>query len=122
MARILVIDDDDKVREIMIKVLQGAGYEVDGAPEGNTGLSLFRKNSYNLVITDLIMPEKEGLQTIMELRTEAPDLKIIAISGGGRIGPDDHLRAAAAMGACEVFKKPFSIHKLTAAVKRILEE
>ena len=85
MQRILVIDDDPLVRRTMERLLQKSGYEVRLAVDGIEGLRAFRTQRPDLVITDIIMPQKEGLDTIRLLRTWSPDVKIIAISGGSRI-------------------------------------
>jgi len=83
MARILLIDDDAPVRRTLRKMLERQGYEVEEAPDGKAGLTLYQENPADLIITDLIMPEMEGIETIMELRRRFPDVKIIAMSGGG---------------------------------------
>ena len=86
--------------------MEWAGYEVIEAADGREGLLKFRKQGADLVITDLIMPEQEGLETITLMKKERPDLNIIAISGGGRIGPEAYLPAAQELGAARVFSKP----------------
>ena len=107
MHKILVIDDDAFVRETIIQILEDEGYQVITAEDGQRGLAAFRRERPDLVITDIIMPEKEGIQTIMEIRGERPDAKIIAISGGGRIGHTDFLQAARNLGAADIIAKPF---------------
>ena len=82
MSRILIIEDDEHVRGMLRKMLERIGYDVFDAPDGKEGLDFYRNTPVDLVITDILMPEKEGIQTIMELRREFPDVKIIAISGG----------------------------------------
>src|SRR4030042_230547 len=86
MQRILLIEDDDQYRALLRKALEEAQYEVIEAPDGMVGLQRYRQNSCALVVTDIFMPEKEGLETIMELRKITPGVKIIAISGGGLRG------------------------------------
>jgi DNA-binding response OmpR family regulator len=120
MARILVIDDDPQVREVLKQFLERAEYEVGVAPDGNAGLKLHRADPADLVITDIVMPEKEGLATIMEFRRHLPAVGIIAISGGGKIGPHDYLNTAKAMGAQKTFSKPFDLQELLAAVRELL--
>ncbi len=88
MPRILVIEDEIQVRRLTRQMLELEGFEVLEAGDGDTGLQMFAENSIDLVITDIIMPGKEGIETILELKQKRPDIKIIAISGGGRIGPD----------------------------------
>jgi DNA-binding response OmpR family regulator len=94
MTKRLVIEDDDRLRTTLRKMLERSGYEVVVASNGKEGIKHFREAPCDLVITDLIMPEKEGLETIRELKEEVPDIKVIAISGGGREGFDDSLRLA----------------------------
>ena len=118
--RILVIDDDQQIRILLRQVMELAGYEVVEAGDGREGLLKLRKLGADLVITDLIMPEQEGLETITSMKKEYPKLKIIAISGGGRIGPEAYLPAAQELGAEMVFSKPFDIRELAEAVKELL--
>jgi DNA-binding response OmpR family regulator len=118
--RILVIDDDDQMRTLLRQVMEWAGYEVMEAGDGREGMHKHRKQPADLVITDLIMPEQEGLETITSLKREYPGIKIIAISGGGRIGPEAYLPAAQELGADKVFSKPFDVRELAEAVKELL--
>ena len=87
MKRILIIDDDFLVRDMLERLVRKACYDVETAENGVHAMRVHRENPVDLVITDIIMPEKEGLETITELRNSFPAVKIIAISGGGRIGP-----------------------------------
>lgn len=119
--RILVIDDDDQMRVLLRQVMEWAGYEVMEAADGRAGMQKHRRQQADLVITDLIMPEQEGLETIGLLRKEFPQTKIIAISGGGRIGPEAYLPAAQELGADRVFSKPFDVRELAGAVKELLD-
>ncbi len=120
--KILVIDDDSQIRLMLRLMLVWAGYEVVEAENGREGLLRQQEHQADLVITDLIMPEQEGLETIAILRARYPDLKIIAISGGGRIAPDRYLPTALELGANRAFSKPFDIHLLAAAIKELLEK
>jgi len=122
MARILVVDDDKEVREMLRQMLERAGYEVVDACDGNVALKLYREQPTDLIITDLIMPNKEGIETIMELRRDFPDVKIIAISGGGRIGPKDYLSSAKMLGARRILAKPLDRPKLLKAIEELLNE
>jgi len=106
MAKILVMDDEPFILLMIKKMLEKEGHEVDLALNGKDGLELFEKFKPDLVITDIIMPQKEGLEIILELRQKHPELKIIAISGGGRVGPDGYLPGAKLFGADMVFQKP----------------
>ncbi|MCI5162678.1 MAG: response regulator [Candidatus Electrothrix sp. AX5] len=120
MRNILIIDDDEQMRNLLCRAMEYAGFEVEAAADGRKGLRLFEENSYDLVITDLIMPEQEGMETITFLRKNHPDVKIIAISGGGRIGPETYLPAALELGANSAFAKPFPIDELINTVKELL--
>lgn len=122
MAKILVFDDEPSILLMIKKMLEKAGYEVEVALNGREGLELFEKNKPDLLITDIIMPEKEGLETIFELRRKHPDLKIIAISGGGRIGPDGYLPGAKLLGANITFSKPLVPKEFLQAVTKLLSE
>src|ERR1700732_10677 len=120
MARILVIDDDHAVRLTIQVILERDGHEVTCASDGEQGLRAFASASPQLVITDIIMPNKEGLETIMQIRARNATTPIIARSGGGRVGNTDFLKMAAQLGANEVLPKPFERQDLTAAVHRLL--
>ena len=122
MARILFIDDNEDIRLLGRETLGRAGHEVIEALNGTEGTRLYREHPFDLVITDLIMPEKEGLETIQELRQEFGDVKIIAISGGSARMPGDFLRIAKKMGATEVLDKPFQIDTLLELTERLLKE
>ena len=120
MQKILVIDDDSLVRDTLVRILERKGYQVLVASDGLRGLRMFRSEQPDLVITDIIMPEKEGLETIREIRGECPDAKIIAISGGARIGSMDFLDFAGKLGASEIIPKPFDPIDLISVVSRCL--
>jgi CheY-like chemotaxis protein len=122
MARILVLDDEPSILLMIKKMLEKAGHEVETALNGREGMELFEKNRPDLLITDIIMPEKEGLETIFELRRKYPELKIIAISGGGRIDPYGYLPGAKLFGANMVFQKPLVQKEFIQAVSMLLNE
>lgn len=122
MARIYVFDDEPSILLMIKKMLEKAGHEVDIALNGREGMNLFKKNVPDMLITDIIMPEKEGLETIVELRSKYPDLKIIAISGGGRISPEGYLPGAKLLGADMVFQKPLDQKEFLQAVAHLLNE
>lgn len=122
MAKILVFDDEPSILLMIKKMLEKAGHEVDIAQNGRDGMELFERNKPDLVITDIIMPIKEGLETILELRKKHPELKIIAISGGGRIGPDGYLPSAKLLGADMVFQKPLIQKEFVEAVSMLLNK
>lgn len=119
-TNILVIDDEEQVRHFLQKTLKRGGYNVAEAPDGKVGLRMFHENKYDLIITDLIMPCKEGMEVIIELRRNYPDVKIIAISGGGQIHADDYLTLAKNLGAIATIAKPFSEQKLLETVNQAL--
>lgn len=120
MARILVIDDDSEVRSMLAEMLRRAGHEVEQGSDGRIVAKVMREKAIDIVITDIIMPEKEGLETIKELRQEFPGVKIIAISGGGRIGSRSYLSMAKAFGAQRTLEKPFSHDEMKLVIKELL--
>jgi len=120
MTRILIIDDEDEIRALMQQVLNGAGYETVAAAEGREALALQRKKPADLVITDLMMPGQEGLETIIEMRRIFPATKIIAMSGGGQGGTLDFLPMATQLGAARTLAKPFTHAGLLGIVREVL--
>jgi DNA-binding response OmpR family regulator len=119
MARILIIDDEATFRGLLRRMLKQAGYEVLEAADGTAGVASYRENLPDLVIVDLYTPGKKGIDVITELRRDFPDVKIIAMSGGGPTGDFDPLSAAMALGAQHTFLKPFNHQKLLAAIKQL---
>lgn len=107
MRRILVIDDDKFVRISIRAVLEGAGYEVSDAGDAYIGISMQRSQPFDAAIIDLVMPQKEGLETIRELKQDYPNLPIIAISGGGEIVKKNFVQVAELFGAVATLEKPF---------------
>jgi CheY-like chemotaxis protein len=121
MKRILVIDDDDEIRTMISEVLDRSGYETAQAANGNEGMILHRQRPADLVITDIFMPEKEGVETIRELKTLTPSLKIIAISGGApSLDKTRTLNFAGLLGADLTLSKPVVLGELIDAVKSII--
>jgi DNA-binding response OmpR family regulator len=118
--RILLIDDDVIVRQTISDVLTEAGYDVALACDGAVGLRMYRRSRPDLVITDIIMPDKEGIETLLEIRKIDPDAKVIAISGGGRTSNMRILDVARTMGANDTLAKPFDLHELLTVVRRWL--
>ena len=116
MAKILVIDDSEDIRILLHEALQAAGHSVVEAADGEAGLRSYREHYPDLVITDIVMPNKEGLETIMELRRESPGVKIVAMSGGTRGMVISFLPAAKKLGADYTLPKPFSLAELQAVV------
>lgn len=121
MARILVIDDEELARFTVASLLESAGHEVVEAPNGQVGLSLQNAQLFDLVVTDIIMPKKEGVETIIKLKRDHPDLKIIAISGGGRTRNLDFLKLAKQFGADKILAKPFTEKELMEEVNACLK-
>lgn len=111
--KILVIDDDPSVRKFIATTLKNENYTVTEAENGEDGLKKFQEErDIGIIITDLLMPDKEGIETIMEIRKVNPSIKILAISGGGKAGPENYLLLADAVGANATLKKPFSGQEL----------
>jgi len=120
MANVLVIDDDPVTRTVVCAVLESAGHTVSEADNGHTGLAMFYANSPDLVITDILMPGKDGIETIRELRSTNPEIKIIALSGDVRFDGPGILEAAHLLGADEVIEKPFRNDELMRIVEQVL--
>ena len=120
MARILLIDDDDSVRRMINLSLSRLGHAVTEAGNGKEGLALLDRTAFDLIITDIVMPEMEGFEVLMALRKRQPPMKTIAISGGGRMAAVDYLQMAKTMGATTVLEKPFTNAALAAAVAETL--
>ena len=119
MARILLIDDEEDLRSLLRRLLEQRNHVVHEAADGNKGLDQLRRGDFDLAITDLVMPEKQGLETICDIRAAHPGLSIIAISGRENIGID-HLALARKFGADHVLRKPFKAPELFGAVQRVL--
>ncbi len=120
MAHILIVDDEPQIRTMLRKLFESEGYKVTDASDGKEGIRLFRENPADLIITDLIMPEKEGIETITELKKEYPDVKIIAVSGGGKGNLDGYLHLAKKLGAMQTFKKPVRNEEMLKAIKNLI--
>ena len=118
VMRVLLIEDDAPVRRIVRKMLERERHEVTEAENGRVGLDRLRESAFDLVLTDIVMPEMDGLETLIELRKDYPDLKVIAMSGGGRTGNMDFLGSAEKLGASAVLSKPFTIDVLATAIAR----
>jgi CheY-like chemotaxis protein len=120
MAHILLIDDDAAILRVQQALLSREGHQVATAGNGKEALPLLHGAAFDLVITDLIMPEREGMETIQLLRRDYPKTKIIASSGGGRADATDYLNMAKLMGANAILPKPFTREELLAAVAQAL--
>ena len=119
MATILIIDDEELIRALLRTTLEAAGYEVMEAPNGRIGLELYRHRPTDLIITDIVMPELNGLDVLLELTRQFLHAKVIAISGVG--GEKNDLDVAKLLGARRTLQKPFSMSKLLDAVRYELE-
>lgn len=120
MKTILIVDDEPFMLDFARKILESAGYRVVTAMSADAGLAAFRGERPDVIVTDLIMPDKDGLELIQEVRRADPEARIIAISGGGRSNYVDALEAAKAFGAREALRKPFLPNALLEAVARVL--
>ncbi|MGH7510981.1 MAG: response regulator [Gemmatimonadales bacterium] len=118
--RIMVVDDDPSIRRALQILLIKAGYRVMQARDGLEALHLWRRHGADLVITDLHMPEKNGIETILELLTHSPGVRIIAMSGGGQTRRLDLLSNATMLGAVLTIEKPFTLTEMLTLVKRAL--
>ena len=121
MGRILIIDDEPDLRSLLRDFLEPIGHHIEEAPTGDEGISVMRKSPIDLVITDIFMPDKDGIETILHLREAYPDVKIIAISGGGRVGTRDALDSALEFGAQRVFTKPLDGKKIVKAINDLID-
>jgi CheY-like chemotaxis protein len=117
MARILLIDDEPQLRTTLILALKRAGHQVHSAGDGEEGIAFLASRTVDIVITDIMMPRKEGIETIIELRKLYPDIKIVAISGGGRTGNVGFLEMAKKFGAAHTLAKPFTMKALVDCVR-----
>lgn len=122
MAKILIIDDEPQIRTMLQKMFTIEGHEVAAAGDGAEGVKMFRETLYDVVLTDIIMPEKEGLETIREIRKINPDAKIIVMSGGGnKYNSDVYLELAVKFGAAKALKKPILKEELINTINEVLQ-
>jgi YesN/AraC family two-component response regulator len=119
---ILVVDDEPVILRLLQDTLEDAGYSVTTANNGRKATRLIQENSFDLIITDIIMPELEGIGLIRNTQRDFPEIKIIAISGGGLIGPNNYLEVAKSVGASASLLKPVIRSELLATVKKVLSE
>jgi CheY-like chemotaxis protein len=122
MAHILVIDDDLSILSLFEQFLTNDGHSVAVASNGRNGLRMMEKQKPDLIITDIMMPEMDGLELLMELRKDHSDIPIIAISGGMQIQPVSFLPQAKKFGADRIFIKPVSLVELRQAIRELLTE
>jgi len=121
MPGVLLVEDDKELREMLKMSLFRSGFTVMEAKNGKEAIAHFKPLVTDLVVTDLIMPEEDGLKVIMKLRELKPSIRIIAISGGGKVGPGSYLNLAKALGADAIFPKPFSINDLISRIELLLD-
>ena len=122
MPSLLVVDDDEQVCGVLREAFEGAGYQVTTAHDGQEGTLCYRECPTDLVILDILMPEKEGLETLIELRRDFPSIKIIAISGGSERAHVNLLDLAKRLGALHTVKKPFQMQALVDLANSVLAE
>ena len=122
MPRILVIDDNDEFKKMTCEILKNEGYEVLSASSGKDGVKLCRGQPVDLIVTDLLMPDMDGIETIRELRSTSPDSKVIVVSGGGTAGSgDEYLESVQVMFDIKhTFSKPFDMDQFLQAVKELV--
>jgi YesN/AraC family two-component response regulator len=120
MAKILIIDDETAIAVMLKRLVEKAGHEARTATNGTEGLDVFRTFCPDLLITDIVMPEKEGLELIIELRRNNPKLKIIAISGGGRFNYEGYLNSAKHFGADMIYQKPLDLKVMMNGISELL--
>lgn len=121
MPGVLIVEDEKDLREMLKTSLIRRKYTVVEAENGKDAITHFKPLIIDIVVTDLIMPDEDGLKVIIKLKEMKPNLKIIAISGGGKAGPGNYLNVAKALGADAVFSKPFSINDLILKIGELLE-
>ncbi|MDE2487880.1 MAG: response regulator [Alphaproteobacteria bacterium] len=119
-ANVLVVEDDAELLQVMTRALQGVGHNVLSAATGEAGLRLFRAEPPDVVVCDIVMPDRDGIELIPEMKAARPDVKLIAISGRQMIGALDVLGLARRMGADATLGKPFSLDALFAIVEAVL--
>jgi len=120
MAGVLIVEDDKELREMISLSLMRRKFTVIEASNGKEAIMHFKPSIIDLVVTDLIMPEEDGLKVIMKLREQKPSIKVIAISGGGKAGPGSYLNLAKALGADAIYSKPFSLNDLIDRIENML--
>jgi CheY-like chemotaxis protein len=120
MPGVLIVEDEKELREMLKTTLLRRKMTVFEAVNGKDAIMHFKPTITDLVVTDLIMPEEDGLKVIMKLKEIKPAVKIIAISGGGKAGPGSYLKLAKALGADAVYSKPFSISDLVSKIEELV--
>ncbi len=121
MPGVLIVEDDKELREMLKLSLLRRNFTVFEADNGKSAIAHFKPTITDLVVTDIIMPEEDGLKVVIKLRELKPTIKIIAISGGGKVGPGSYLNLAKALGADAIYSKPFSINDLITKIEQLLD-
>ncbi|MCK5541826.1 MAG: response regulator [Desulfobacterales bacterium] len=119
MARVLIIDDEENILKMLSMALEREGHKVTTASNGKEGIKLYKETLADVIITDIVMPEMEGLEAIKKLRNEFKDIKIIALSGGGFVNPKEYLKLAKHFGAQYTFTKPANLKELLSAIEEL---
>lgn len=119
-VRVLIIDDDELVRQTLETALKQSGFTVFTAADGRLGLGALKRDPVDVVFTDIYMPEKEGIETIVEMRRDHPGVKIVAMSGGGDVGSMPVLQLAEMVGADKILTKPFTPSDMERAIDALL--
>lgn len=122
MKSVLIVDDEPGMREMVKQLLLNEGYHVLEASNGKHAMEFLKNESPELVITDIIMEKMDGVEIILEIRENYPDIKIIAMSGGSKISSEDYLESASDLGADRIFNKPFALSDMLNAIKELIEE
>ncbi len=120
MHRILIADDDVALNEMLCRMLEQAGYETLGALNGREAVKICHREAVDLLVTDIFMPEQEGIATILEIRSDFPHIKIIAMSGGGSTGMKDYLNMAKLFGSGGIIAKPFTNSEMLRLIEKLL--
>lgn len=122
MKNILLVDDEASIRMMVRAVLSDEDYTFEEASNGTVALEMLEAKEYDLIITDVIMPDCDGIELVMQVRRKLPDIKVIVMSGGGRVRADHYLNLAEKLGAARVFEKPFNTAELRETVRDLLTE
>ena len=122
MKNILLVDDEESIRKMVRAVLDDETYVFTEANNGSEALDIMETQSFDLIITDVIMPDCDGIELVMTVRKKLPDIKVIVMSGGGRVRADHYLNLAEKLGAARVFEKPFNTAELRETVSELLSE
>ena len=121
MAVILLVDDDEKILELMSEIIEDLGHSPVSAKSGKEAFGVLQNQQIDLTITDIVMPDIDGMQVISHIRSHYPGMKVIAMSGGAKAGPDSYLPLAKTLGADLVIEKPFSLDELSSEIEALID-